>query len=124
MQAMRYHINVWKLCGLWDLPGNPVWYTVYSTCLYVIFYIIYPGCIAAQAAFAASFDEIIDILLILPTACAGIKGYFVLRKRRELRELFALIDRMDEAHVHGTLQRQMIGQQVDKVVPTAMGYVN
>lgn len=38
----------------------------------------------------------IDIILILPTACAGIKGFFVLIKRRQLRKLFQLMYQMDK----------------------------
>lgn len=87
---------VWKVCGLWTLPGNPWWYRLYCTVLYTIFYVLYPLCIALQLMFVNSFDEMIDILLILPTACAGMKGCFVMAKRSELRKLFVLMERMDE----------------------------
>lgn len=46
--------------------------------------------------FTNTFNEMIDVLLILPTACAGMKGCFVIAKRSELRNLFVLMDRMDE----------------------------
>lgn len=109
---MSYHIVVWKICGLWDLPGHPVWYTVYSGLIYIVFYFLYPLCIALQLLFTASFDEMIDILLILPTALAGVKGFFVILKRRQLRALFALIGRMDAQHVHGTEHAHMVDVQV------------
>lgn len=110
MQALRYHIFVWKFCGLWDLPGRPVWYTVWSACICAIFYVIYPACIAVQIMFTVRFGEMIDILLILPTACAGIKGFFVVLKRRKLRQLFALLQRMDDEHVGSDAGRQAVVQ--------------
>lgn len=108
---MRYHIIVWKVCGLWNIPGNPWWYRVYCVVLYTIFYILYPLCIALQIMFTNSFDEMIDILLILPTACAGMKGCFVIAKRSELRKLFALIERMDEM-LKDPEHQQMVEKQV------------
>lgn len=111
---MRYHIMVWKVCGLWTLPGNPRWYRVYCTVLYTVFYVLYPMCIALQLLFS-SFDEMIDILLILPTACAGMKGCFVIAKRRELRKLFALIEQMDE-HVQAPEHRRMVAQVIGEAM--------
>lgn len=93
---MDYHVMVWKVCGLWTLPGNPLWYRVYCIALYTIFYVLYPLCIGLALMFTENVNEMIDILLILPTACAGVKGCFVIAKRRELRKLFVLMDRMDE----------------------------
>lgn len=111
LKAMRYHIMVWKVCGLWTLPGDPLWYRIYSTVLYIIFYVLYPLCIALQILFVDNFGEMIDILLILPTACAGMKGYFVILKRCEVRNLFVLIDRMDMI-VRKEEHRQMIEKEI------------
>lgn len=110
MQALRYHIFVWKVCGFWSLPGNPIWYRFYSTALCIIFYIMYPLWVAVQVLFVDSLDKMIEILLILPTACAGMKGYFVILRRRELHMLFELVDRMD-SFVQRTEQTEVIKKE-------------
>lgn len=111
LNVMRYHVMVWKVCGLWKLPGDPLWYRAYCTVLYTIFYVLYPLCIALQLMFTNSFDEMIDILLILPTACAGMKGCFVIAKRSELRQLFVLMEQMDD-FVKDPEHQQMVEMQI------------
>lgn len=96
IQSMRYHIIVWTVCGLWNIAGDPLWYRIYKFFLTLIFYFLYPLCIAIQLMFTESFNEMIDILLILPTACAGVKGFFVILKRKKIKALFRLMEDMDQ----------------------------
>lgn len=111
IQAMRYHIMVWTVCGLWDIPGNPMWYRIYKAFLTVIFYVMYPLFIAIQLLFTANFNEMIDILLILPTACAGIKGSFVIIKRKQIKALLQLLDDMDQL-IDSDDHRRILNEQL------------
>lgn len=111
MQSMRYHIMVWTICGLWNIPGDPVWYRIYKIFLTVIFYIVYPLLIAIQLMFTSTYNEMIDILLILPTACAGIKGSFVIMKRKKIKALFQLLDDMDQL-IDSDEHRHILNEQL------------
>lgn len=112
MLAMRYHIFVWKTIGAWDLPGRPRWYTVWCALVYAIFFVFYPGCMLVQLAFVGTLDEMISILLIVPSAAAGVKGFFVILQREPLRRVFELLQRMDDEHVHTEAHREVILRQV------------
>lgn len=112
MLAMRYHIFVWKVIGAWDLPGRPKWYTVWCGLVYAIFFIFYPGCMLVQMKFVATLGEMIDILLIVPSAAAGVKGFFVILQRHRLRRVFDQLQRMDEEHLRTDAHRQLIMRQV------------
>lgn len=111
VQAMSYHVFVWKLFGLYNIDGNPLWYRIYKFVLLIIFYIYYPLSIAMKLFFTDNLGEQIDILLILPTACTYFKGFVITRKRRELDELFALMQRMD-THIKSDRQHDILDGQV------------
>lgn len=97
---MKFHLWVWKMCGVWHPPddGQPshrYWYLVYSIVLNAIFFFLFPFFIAVQLIWANSMREFVEIVLILPTTMVGLKSLLIIRNQSKLLRVFELLDRMD-----------------------------
>lgn len=97
MQAMKFHIMVWKICGIWpDAQTQPIWYPFYAVIFFGITYVIFPMCIVLNLIWVDSINQAVETMLICSTCVlASVKGTFVLMQRKKIRELFAIIDQMD-----------------------------
>lgn len=95
-KAMDFHLWVWKVCGVWHEPGQPRWYFAYSIFINVVFFYIFPFCIAMELFFTDTMKELIDIILFLPTSLVALKSALIVINRSKLRRLFGLLAEMDK----------------------------
>lgn len=107
MEAMKFHIFVWKICGIW--PHNQSrWYPIYAFFLFGFLFVIFPSCMVLNLIWVDNLNQVIETLLICSTCVlASIKGFFVLLNQHKLRKLFEIIEKMD-THVHTDEHRNVI----------------
>lgn len=109
MQSMKFHILVWKICGVWpDTQSQQIWYPFYAILFFGIIFIIFPVCMILNLIWVDNLNQVVETLLICSTCVlASLKGFFVLLKQSKLRELFAIINEMD-MHVKTDVQKDII----------------
>lgn len=112
MKAMNFHRLAWKICGLWYGTNPSYWYIAYATCMATAFYIVFPLFIAFQLFFANSLKEIIEILLILPTAMVGIKAILIHINRRKLLCVFDVLEQMDKFVIKSSAHCAIVHEQL------------
>lgn len=116
MTSLEFHLWVWKVCGLWHLPGQPRWYLVYSIVFNFVFFFLFPGCIAVQLLWAKNLVEFVEILMILPTLMVGSKSSLIVRNRKKLQRLFDLLEQMDGMLKNNeqkrVIQKAIIGSRI------------
>lgn len=110
IQIMKYHVWVWHACGIWYTTDSTFRYKLYSAFVYAFYYIMHPICIAMKLAVTQNFEEIIEILQMLPIAAVGIKLTFVLLKRQQFNVLFDLMTKMD-IHLKTSEHHQILTMQ-------------
>lgn len=92
---MNFHLMAWKICGLWHRPKQPRWYFYYAVFVSTIIYIIFPINVAFQLLYATSLKQMIEILLILPTAMVGVKAVLIIINQPKLLNIFDILEQMD-----------------------------
>lgn len=110
MNVMKYHILVWKICGVWPPDHKPLWYTFYSIILFGIVFAIFPSLIVLNLFIVTNLNGVIETLLPCSTcALASIKAYLIYQNRKELVNLFDIIRQLDAA-VKTEEERNLIGK--------------
>lgn len=108
MNVMKYHILVWKICGVWPPDHKPLWYKFYSIILFGIVFLIFPSLIVLNLFVVTNLNGVIETLLPCSTcALASIKGYLIFQNRNKLEKLFDIIRQLDAA-VKTDEQRNLI----------------
>lgn len=92
----QHHMKVWKVCGIWHWPEEPIWYTIYCWLVVCGIYIPFPLFITMELFFSKNIYEAADAFLYLPTALAGFKGMLVVYNRKVILEMFEFCDALDE----------------------------
>lgn len=114
IDVMTYHTWVWRICGVWPPSHHPLWYTVYSTIIFGLAFVIFPLLIVLHLFVVTNINGVIETLLILSTcALATLKGFVVYVKRNKLHQLFGIIEQLDAA-VETKEQRQIIDVALKK----------
>lgn len=109
MHVMDYHLRSWKICGIWSHKDQPRWYTVYAVLLFGVIFCIFPTCMLLKLIFVSSLTEVIETLMVCSTCVlASIKGIIVLSKKKNLLELFDLLDQLDAIGIKADDHRDII----------------
>lgn len=96
-KLMNHHFISWKVVGLWPSTNErSQLYTAYSALITALFYIIFPLSMFLKLFFSNDIFEIVDIILFLPTAMAGLKAYLIVRKRSDILDLFEMMGKLDK----------------------------
>lgn len=95
IQSMKYHLIIWKICGMWNWDGRPKWYPAYSTAIFILFYIAFPLGMFVQLFFSTDVVQAIQTFMFLFTALCGLKLYIVMRQRPLIFRIFNLMDKLD-----------------------------
>lgn len=96
LKVLKYHVNIFKVFGLWPTQTTSIWYTFYSYAVIILILIGFPGTLLVSVIFVNSLNQIVDNLVITSSlAMAGLKGINVLIQRKNIRKLFVIIQRLD-----------------------------
>lgn len=92
---MKYHLVIWKICGLWNWEGRPQWYPAYSAVITLLFYVLFPLGMFVQLFFTTDIVQAIQTCMFLFTAMCGLKLYIVMRQRPLIFRIFNLMHKLD-----------------------------
>lgn len=99
MVAMRYHIRVWQICGIWPPAATGGWrrfYPAYAVCVFGALFVVFPGCMVLNLLKVPNLSAVVATMLICSTCVlASVKGGFIVYNRLHIRRLFACLDAMD-----------------------------
>lgn len=114
MKAMRYHIRVWQICGIWPPQSARLarLYPIYSLLVFGALFVLFPGCMVLNLLRVPDLSGVVATMLICSTCVmAAIKGAFVVHNRHRIRQLFACLGAMD-AYLVDERQQRLIGRTV------------
>lgn len=95
--VLKWHIRVFKICGLWPPHGGSILYTIWSIFFTLTVYIGFPISQLAVVFFVDSVNAAVDHLVMTSTiVMAAIKGLNILVQRKNLIKLFGLMKELDE----------------------------
>lgn len=109
MKPLHYHIYAWKICGIWQWPDQPHWYTKYSFCYCMVIYVIFPFFMSMNLFHAVDIYAIIETLCFLPTGLVGIKLFLLISNKSHIVRILALVKRM-ERNIKNVQEMQTIRQ--------------
>lgn len=127
IQSLKYHMIIWKLCGMWDWDGRPKLYPIYGAIITILFYIIFPLGIFVQLFFTTNVYESVQILCILFTSGCGFKLWLVMRQRPLLNRIFELMEILDlqitTTEFHAVIMVGVRRAQIVNIVGCLFNYV-
>lgn len=75
--VLKWHIRVFKVCGMWPPDNRSPWYTVWMFVFCFAVNIVFPISLLTCVVFVNSINGMVDHLLISSTVfMAAIKGTF------------------------------------------------
>lgn len=113
VQSMKYHIIIWKVCGWWDWPERPFWYTAYGLFVSLFFYILFPLGMIIELWSTTDVFEAIHTMLFLFSALCGIKIWIVMRQKPLIHRIFEMMNTLD-LEINSEEYRETIGAGVSK----------
>lgn len=94
---LKYHILMFRACGLWPNERGSWLYDCWSTIFIVGVAIAFPLSQLVCVLFVDSMDAIVEHLVLSSTVVmASVKGINVLIQKRKLVQLFGILNQMDE----------------------------
>lgn len=93
----KYHIFMFRVCGIWPNEKGGWLYDCWSVIFYVIVAIGFPLSQLVCVFFVDSVDGVVENLLLVNTcATAAVKGVNLYIQKRKLVQLFSILDKLDE----------------------------
>lgn len=94
---LKYHILMFRVCGLWPNEKGSWLYDCWSTIFVVVVAIGFPLSQLVCVLFVDSVDAIVEHLVLSSTVVmATVKGINVLIQKRKLVQLFGILNQLDE----------------------------
>lgn len=116
--CLNDHIKLWTIGGCWyttNPPDQILWKKLYSFIVISIGYILNPILMIASIYQVCDLSEMIEALLVMPSAIGGLKSWMLLRKRSSTERLMQLFDQMDAINNVADKYDDIIGKAVRRV---------
>lgn len=99
--ALKWHIRVFKMCGLWPPEHESTLYKIWTIIFTLAVNIGFPVSQLICVLWVDSVDAVVDHLIITSTVImAALKGLNVLAKKKTFVELLNLLNKLDETITH------------------------
>lgn len=98
---LKYHINIFKTCGFWEMESYPSIFRIYSVSLFTILLIIFPASLILNIFYVDTIEAVIRHSFITVSACTvSIKALVVILKRHRIKELMQIMKDIDLGSQH------------------------
>lgn len=108
METMNTHKWLWRMCALWPLPNDPIWYKVYTILVHSNF-LYFNVSILMSLIYVANIHETIEVLLLSTTYILAImKAVVLVVNQKKVSVTIDLMKLLESSTQESLEEREML----------------